>query len=137
MMVPVVETERLVLRGMVKADFPVYASVWQEPEVVRFIGGKPRSGDGKLDDVPQDCRKLGDRGVRAMGDHTQAGRRISRAVRVLYGNAGIGAGIPTLPRRRAWVLTASAHGRGYGCARRSRRRIAGSTPHPSRDEATR
>jgi RimJ/RimL family protein N-acetyltransferase len=41
-MVPVIETERLVLRGFERADFPAYAALWQAPEVVRFISKAPR-----------------------------------------------------------------------------------------------
>jgi RimJ/RimL family protein N-acetyltransferase len=41
-MIPVIETERLVLRGFERADFPAYAALWQEPEVVRYISKAPR-----------------------------------------------------------------------------------------------
>jgi RimJ/RimL family protein N-acetyltransferase len=39
--VPVIETERLRLRGHRLEDFPASASMWAEPVVVRFISGKP------------------------------------------------------------------------------------------------
>jgi RimJ/RimL family protein N-acetyltransferase len=39
--VPVLETERLVLRGHRGGDFPEYIALWTDPEVTRFIGGKP------------------------------------------------------------------------------------------------
>jgi RimJ/RimL family protein N-acetyltransferase len=42
-MIPMIETERLILREMVRGDFPAFAAIWAEPEVVRFIGGKPLS----------------------------------------------------------------------------------------------
>lgn len=42
-MVPVVETERLVLRGFTLADFPRYAAIWADPAVVRHILPGPRS----------------------------------------------------------------------------------------------
>jgi len=38
---PVIETGRLVLRGHVKADLDDCAAMWGDPEVTRFIGGKP------------------------------------------------------------------------------------------------
>lgn len=39
--VPVIETERLILRGRRLSDFPAYAGMWRDPAVVRFISGKP------------------------------------------------------------------------------------------------
>jgi RimJ/RimL family protein N-acetyltransferase len=42
-MIPVIETERLVLRAHKAADFDRYAEMWAEPGVARFIGGVPFS----------------------------------------------------------------------------------------------
>ncbi|HTT97734.1 MAG TPA: GNAT family N-acetyltransferase [Rhizomicrobium sp.] len=39
--IPVLETERLVLRGHTLDDFPAYAVMWTDPVVTRFIGGVP------------------------------------------------------------------------------------------------
>src|SRR5215469_5050217 len=41
--VPVVETERLRLRGHRPADFTDSVALWSDPVVTRFIGGKPLS----------------------------------------------------------------------------------------------
>lgn len=40
-MIPVLETERLRLRPYGLSDFDDYAQMWADPDVVRFIGGKP------------------------------------------------------------------------------------------------
>ena len=40
-MVPVIETERLRLRGHTLGDFEALAAMWADPAVVRFISGKP------------------------------------------------------------------------------------------------
>ena len=40
-MIPTLETERLRLRPYLPADFDAYVEMWVEPDVVRFIGGKP------------------------------------------------------------------------------------------------
>lgn len=40
-LVPVVETERLRLRGHELADFEACAAMWAHPETTRFISGKP------------------------------------------------------------------------------------------------
>ncbi len=41
MNVPVIETDRLTLRGHRLDDFDALAAMWGDPEVARFIGGKP------------------------------------------------------------------------------------------------
>jgi RimJ/RimL family protein N-acetyltransferase len=42
---PVLETERLILRGHTKADFEACAALWGDPDVTRFIGGRPFGRD--------------------------------------------------------------------------------------------
>ncbi len=42
---PVLETERLRLRAHRRDDYPALAAMWADPEVVRYIGGKPSSGE--------------------------------------------------------------------------------------------
>ena len=42
-MVPEIETDRLRLRGFALKDFEPFVAMWADPEVVRYIGGKPRS----------------------------------------------------------------------------------------------
>jgi RimJ/RimL family protein N-acetyltransferase len=39
--VPVIETERLILRGHRADDFEALCAMWAHPDVVRFISGKP------------------------------------------------------------------------------------------------
>jgi RimJ/RimL family protein N-acetyltransferase len=43
--IPVIETERFMLRGHTLADFEASASMWSDPDVVRFIGGRPFTTD--------------------------------------------------------------------------------------------
>jgi RimJ/RimL family protein N-acetyltransferase len=40
-MIPTLETERLILRPYRLEDFDTYVEMWADPDVVRFIGGKP------------------------------------------------------------------------------------------------
>lgn len=42
---PIIETERLILRGHVKADLDDCFAMWGDAEVTRFIGGKPAALD--------------------------------------------------------------------------------------------
>lgn len=41
--VPVIETQRLVLRGHRLDDFDAHAALWADPVVTRFIGGVPQT----------------------------------------------------------------------------------------------
>lgn len=43
MVVPTIETERLILRGHRVDDFEAHAALWADPVVTRFIGGQPFS----------------------------------------------------------------------------------------------
>lgn len=40
MNIPTIETERLILRGYALSDFDAFASMWADPDVVHFIGGR-------------------------------------------------------------------------------------------------
>lgn len=42
---PTLETARLRLRAHTLADFPIYCTLWADPEVVRYIGGKPNTAE--------------------------------------------------------------------------------------------
>jgi len=44
--IPALETPRLRLRAFDHADFDAYAAMWEEAEVVRFIGGAPLTREG-------------------------------------------------------------------------------------------
>jgi RimJ/RimL family protein N-acetyltransferase len=41
-MIPTIETERLILRPHRLEDFETYVQMWADPDVVRFITGKPQ-----------------------------------------------------------------------------------------------
>ena len=41
--IPVLETERLILRGHTAQDFPACGEMWSDPDVMRFLGGAPLS----------------------------------------------------------------------------------------------
>lgn len=43
MTVPVLSTDRLTLRAMSMEDWESYCAAWADPEMTRFIGGKPRT----------------------------------------------------------------------------------------------
>ncbi|WP_347313101.1 GNAT family N-acetyltransferase [Defluviimonas sp. SAOS-178_SWC] len=112
-MVPVIETERLLLRGMVREDFPGMAAIWQEPEVVRFIGGKPRPiGESWAVFL----RIAGSWAIEGFGQwgivRKQDGALLGQTG-FFTGMRGLGPDFDEAPES-GWVLTAPVHGQGYG-----------------------
>lgn len=112
-MVPVVETERLILRGMVRDDFPALAAIWQEPEVVRFIGGKPRPAGESWAVFLRIAGSWAIEGFGQWGIFRKADGAFLGQTGFFTGMRGLGPDFDAAPEA-GWVLTSAAHGRGYG-----------------------
>ena len=111
--VPVVETERLILRGHVLADFPAFAAMRADPVVMRFIGkGEIQSEEDAWSGflgLAGHWNLLG-HGVWAIEERSSG---------MLLGGVGISekkrpkehpaSGAPEM----GWSLASSAHGKGY------------------------
>ena len=41
--IPILQTERLILRGHRREDFPDYVRMWSDPDVNRYITGHPQT----------------------------------------------------------------------------------------------
>ena len=111
-MVPVIGTERLELRAMVRADFPAFAEIWREPEVVRYIGRKPRPDS---ESWAAFLRIAGSWAIEGFGQWAI----VRKADGAFLGQAGfftarrgIGEDFDAAPEC-GWILTAGAHGQGY------------------------
>lgn len=111
-MVPIVETERLVLRAHRTADYDACAAMWADPRVVRYITGVPSTGAQtwmRLLTYPGLWGMLG-YGYWAVED---------RATGTYVGDVGFAdfrreieppiAGVPEI----GWVLAPQVHGKGY------------------------
>lgn len=112
-MVPVIETERLVLRGMVRDDFPALAAIWREPEVVRFIGGKPRPVS---ESWAVFLRIAGSWVIEGFGQWAiirKADGAFLGQTGFFTGMRGLGPDFDDAPEA-GWVLTAAVHGQAYG-----------------------
>ena len=110
--VPVIETERLILRGHALEDFPAYAAMWADPEVTRFIGGVPLSEEeswGKF------LRTFGQWAVTGFGFWSvmekEGGTRLGEAGFV-DGRRNIVPSLSGMPEC-GWALAKSAQGKGY------------------------
>ncbi|MBF9234159.1 GNAT family N-acetyltransferase [Microvirga alba] len=110
--VPVLETERLTLRGHRLDDFSACAAMWGDPEVTRFISGKPSSNE-----------EVWARLLRYVGHWALLGFGYwaieEKATGAFAGELGFAdykrdiepslAGLPEL----GWVLSPRVHGKGY------------------------
>lgn len=112
-MVPGIETERLVLRGMVREDFPALAAIWQEPEVVRFIGGKPRPVSESWAVFLRIAGSWVIEGYGQWGIFRKADGVFLGQTGFFTAMRGLGADFDAAPEA-GWVLTTAVHGQGLG-----------------------
>ncbi len=111
-MIPVVETERLILRGSQPDDFAFYRELRADPEVARYTGGEPLSEE---DSWTKYLRSIGHWAVMGFGYWLVEARDSGQAI----GEVGFSdfkrviepsiKGEPEI----GWALTPSVHGKGY------------------------
>lgn len=111
-MIPSLETERLRLRGHRLEDFPAMSAMWADPQVTRFIGGRPFSEEETWARL---LRYAGHWRLLGFGYWVVEDRATGR----FLGEAGLAdfrrAMEPSIHRipEAGWVLVPSAHGRGF------------------------
>lgn len=110
--IPSLDTERLTLRGYSRDDFDDCAAMWGDPEVTRYIGGKPQSRE-----------EVWARYLRYLGQWVEWGYGYW-AVRERASGRFVGdVGIANLQRdtqptfhdapEAGWVLATWSHGKGF------------------------
>jgi RimJ/RimL family protein N-acetyltransferase len=108
---PVIETERLILRGHRLSDFDAHAALWADPGVVRFISGKPSTREESWG-----------RMMRYPGMWSLVGYGFwlfeEKATGAFIGEGGFGAfkrdiDPPFDAPEQGWALAPAAHGKGY------------------------
>ena len=110
--IPVLETERLVLRGYMPSDFPAFAAMWDDSSVNRFIGGAPLSEEEAW---AKFLRTLGMWVAMGFGFWTV----VEKASGLCVGETGFLEGrreiVPTLKGTPeiGWAFVPSAQGKGY------------------------
>lgn len=109
---PVVETKRLLLRRHRLDDFDAFAAVWADPNVVRYITGKPSTRE---ESWGRYLRIAGSWGVLGFGFFAVE----DKATGAYVGDAGfhdarrdIHPSIEGVPEA-GWVLSPSVHGKGF------------------------
>ena len=110
--IPVLETERLVLRGYRVRDLDDAAALWSDPRVVEFIGGAPRS---RPDVWMQMQRSIGSWGLLGYGYWAIEHKSDSRYVGELGFLEGLRDIAPALTGKpeMGWALGPDFWGQGY------------------------
>jgi RimJ/RimL family protein N-acetyltransferase len=110
--IPVLETERLRLRAHTLADFPAYCALWADPDVMRYIGGKPNTAEeswGRL------LRNAGHWTLLGFGswliEEKSTGDFLGEVGLFNY-KRDITPPLPDIPEI-GWILTPAKHGQGY------------------------
>lgn len=110
-MVPIIETERLILRGHKLEDFEASAAMWGDPDVARYIGGKPSTREESWQ-----------RMIRYPGHWALMGYGFwvleEKATKRFVGEAGFAdfkrdTDPPLGAPEQGWALAPWAHGKGY------------------------
>ena len=111
--VPTINTTRATLRMMRPGDFDRFAEIWAMPEVVRYIGARPRNRDESWNAFLRNAGHWQVTGFGQWAVEDQAGKEMVGQVGFFYGARGLGEDFNTAPEA-GWVLCPSAQGRGLG-----------------------
>ena len=107
-----IETERLILRPQIEADYEAFCAIWADPEVVRFISGVPSTREQTWHRL---VRGAGMWALKGYGPFAiidkRDGRYLGDAGHADY-HRGLGPSFDPSPEA-GWVLASHAHGRGY------------------------
>jgi RimJ/RimL family protein N-acetyltransferase len=112
MQIPVLETQRLILRGHEPSDFADYFAMWSDPDVTRFIGGKPLNEEEAW---AKFMRAFGHWDVVGYGFwsvHEKAGGARVGETGILNVKRTIVPSLEGMPET-GWAFAKRAHGKGY------------------------
>lgn len=110
--IPVLETERLILRGHTRDDFDESLRLWADPDVTRFITGKPSTREEVWSRL---LRYVGHWAVLGFGYwavEEKASGRFMGEVGFADFRREIEPSLEGMPEA-GWVIASHAHGKGY------------------------
>ena len=110
---PMINTARLTLCAMRLEDFNRFAEIWRDPNVVRHIGGAPRSRGEAWDSFLRNAGHWHMTGFGQWGVVLQSNRTLIGQAGFFYGNRDLGEDFDGFPEA-GWVLATDMRGQGYG-----------------------
>ncbi len=111
-MIPVVQTARLRLRPFRRDDFAAFAAIWQEPEVMRFIG-EPRTTAESWGAFLKIAGSWAIEGFGQWAIERKADDALLGQTGFFTALRGLGDDFDQSPES-GWVLATAAQGQGYG-----------------------
>jgi RimJ/RimL family protein N-acetyltransferase len=112
MTVPVLQTERLILRGYRREDFADYAAMWGDAEVTRFVGGKPFTEEEAWAKFLRSMGQWQALGFGGWAVEQKASGRLIGDVGFIEGMREISPSLKGVPEM-GWAFTPFVHGKGY------------------------
>ena len=112
MHIPTLETERLILRGYRKDDFPAYAQMWATPEVVRYINGTPLTEEEAWTKFLRIAGQWPVLGYSFFAVEEKSSGRFIGETGFIEGMRDIEPSLKGIPEM-GWSLSPKVHGKGY------------------------
>ncbi|MGI4872763.1 MAG: GNAT family N-acetyltransferase [Janthinobacterium lividum] len=112
MTIPILETERLLLRANQATDLPAFLAMWQQPEFYTFLGGQPASEDEVWTKLLRHLGMWHLTGYGFWGVEEKATGRFIGAVGFAEWQRNLTPSLKGFPEA-GWVFAPHAHGQGY------------------------
>jgi RimJ/RimL family protein N-acetyltransferase len=109
---PTLTTERLRLRAHTLADFPTYCTLWADPAVMRFIGGKPNTAEESWARLLRNAGHWSLLGFGSWWVEERATGEFVGEVGLFNYQRTIDPPLGEIPEI-GWILSPARHGRGY------------------------
>ncbi|MBK0327008.1 GNAT family N-acetyltransferase [Rhodobacteraceae bacterium F11138] len=109
--IPNINTARLTLRAMRHEDFDRFAEIWAMPEVVRYLGGQPRSRRRAWEAFLRNAGHWQMTGFGQWAIVEQRSRKIIGQTGFFFGAQAVGEDFDPFPEAR-WLLVPDARRRG-------------------------
>ncbi|MGI9370286.1 MAG: GNAT family N-acetyltransferase [Ruegeria sp.] len=110
---PMINTAHLTLCAMRPEDFSRYVEIWRDPEVVRYISGKPRSRGESWDAFLRNAGHWHMAGFGQWAIQLQSSRQMIGQAGFFFSDRCLGEDFDSFPEA-GWVLAPEVQGRGLG-----------------------
>ncbi|MCU9838082.1 GNAT family N-acetyltransferase [Ruegeria sp. WL0004] len=111
--IPILNTARLRLAGMRPEDFDRYARMWADPDVVQFIGGRPKTRGEAWDAFLRNAGHWQMTGFGQWGVILQKTRELIGQAGFFYTSRDLGEDFDPYPEA-GWILSPEMQGQGLG-----------------------